>query len=42
MADISIKYSMLNKNAQKEVNDFMDFLLKTENYLIIGKFKIGS
>ena len=27
MKDISVKYSLLNKKAKKEVNDFMDFLL---------------
>jgi hypothetical protein len=27
MADITLKYSLLNKGARQEVNDFLDFLL---------------
>ena len=30
MKDISVKYSLLNKKAKKEVNDFMDFLLNKQ------------
>jgi hypothetical protein len=31
MADIVLKYSLLNNNARKEVNDFLDFLLQKQN-----------
>ncbi len=30
MTDISLKYSLLNKTARKEVNDFLDFLLQKQ------------
>jgi hypothetical protein len=30
MKDISVKYSLLNQSAKKEVNDFMDFLLNKQ------------
>jgi hypothetical protein len=30
MADIVLKYNLLNKNAQQEVNDFLDFLLSKQ------------
>ena len=30
MADITLKYSLLNNNARKEVNDFLDFLLQKQ------------
>ncbi len=30
MKDISVKYSLLNKKSQKEVRDFMDFLLNKQ------------
>lgn len=30
MNDISIKYGMLNKESQKEVHDFLDFLLSKQ------------
>lgn len=30
MNDIAVKYNMLDKNLQKEVNDFMDFLLNKQ------------
>jgi hypothetical protein len=33
MTDLVLKYNALNKTAQKQVNDFMDFLLsKQKNY----------
>lgn len=33
MTDLVLKYNALNKTAQKQVNDFMDFLLsKRKNY----------
>ncbi len=33
MKDLVLKYNALNKTAQKQVNDFMDFLLsKQKNY----------
>ena len=30
MADITLKYSLLNKTAKQEINDFMDFLLSRQ------------
>ena len=30
MSDIILKYSLLNKTAQQEVNDFLDFLLSKQ------------
>ena len=30
MANVSLKYSLLNKTAKKEINDFMDFLLSKQ------------
>jgi hypothetical protein len=30
MADIVLKYSLLNNSARKEVNDFLDFLLQKQ------------
>jgi hypothetical protein len=30
MADIVLKYSLLNNNARKQVNDFLDFLLQKQ------------
>ncbi len=42
MNDISLKYRLLNKNSQKEVNDFMDFLLSKQKRLkktIISDYK---
>jgi len=30
MADIVLKYNLLSKNAQQEVNDFLDFLLSKQ------------
>jgi hypothetical protein len=30
MADIVLKYSLLNNDARKEVNDFLDFLLQKQ------------
>lgn len=30
MSDVSIKYSLLNKAARREVDDFMDFLLSKQ------------
>lgn len=31
MNDVAVKYNMLDKNFQKEVNDFMDFLLNKQH-----------
>jgi hypothetical protein len=31
MADITLKYSLLNKGARQEVNDFLDFLLHKQH-----------
>ena len=30
MADIVLKYSLLNNSARKQVNDFLDFLLQKQ------------
>ena len=30
MSDLMLKYSLLNKSAQQEVNDFLDFLLSKQ------------
>jgi hypothetical protein len=30
MSDLVVKYSLLNKTAQQEVNDFLDFLLSKQ------------
>lgn len=30
MTDLMLKYSLLNKSAQQEVNDFLDFLLSKQ------------
>ena len=30
MSDITLKYSLLNNSARKEVNDFLDFLLQKQ------------
>jgi hypothetical protein len=30
MADIVLKYSLLNNSARKQVNDFLDFLLEKQ------------
>jgi hypothetical protein len=30
MADIALKYSLLNHHARKQVNDFLDFLLQRQ------------
>ncbi|NJK84690.1 MAG: hypothetical protein HC906_00585 [Bacteroidales bacterium] len=45
MADIILKYSLLNNSARKQVNDFLDFLLqkqreKGNNSLIFLQEKI--
>ncbi len=31
MADITLKYSLLNKGAKQELNDFLDFLLQKQH-----------
>lgn len=31
MADITLKYNLLNKGARQEVNDFLDFLLHKQH-----------
>lgn len=45
MTDIILKYNLLNKNAQREVNDFLDFLLskqKSQKTNMDYKIKINA
>ena len=45
MSDLVVKYSLLNKTAQQEVNDFLDFLLskqKSQKTIMDYKTKINA
>jgi hypothetical protein len=45
MSDLVVKYSLLNKTAQQEVNDFLDFLLskqKSQKTNMDYKLKINA
>ena len=45
MTDIILKYNLLNKDAQQEVNDFLDFLLskqKSKKSNLDYKIKINA